>query len=658
MQRYLWEFQSTFEEVLDLAEDFKRRSGSSTTLSEDDFCAVAQEHSLSASRNRTGVSASAAGASFWELCLVVYKKTVHDFLSPPADDGGGVSPEDQARLKKAIEEYQKIQAEIAARENKMKELEVSKCVCVSFCCAEGCCPTKAMVKGGGVKGLKAKAELQQMRSQDKTEQNRRAIKGAAAQRSAQKVVQRQSLGGSGSSLQADTIKARIAAAIAERMAKLAKQEQERASALAARFDGAFQEQEESEEAADDLVGEDLGEEVAEEDSFFPDEPEPVASVAAAVAVAVKPAVSQPQEAPRKALPTAPVAEETAKPDHVAAAETPVDDEGGEGEVIIVSMTSTEDDERVRIELEARAAQEQKERVEHEAREQERKAREQEQRAALEREEQERQRQAAEEAANREREQRAKAEELRKIAQAEQEARLAVERKEAEERAVAAAAEAAEMERLKAQAAAALEEARHAEAVRIAQLEAEAAAHQEQQEREAAAQSAAETEAAEKRRAEAVAALEEARRQESARIAELEAQAAAAERAAADKAAAAEAERLSGPVKDFSAWNMCSVAELAELENRSLGFCFKPEKWHNAYKAAVANEKDAVAASLLRVVLNGTLQAIQKCSYELDTEEEPVPLSLDLALLNASFAEAVMYPANHQWPKSTASIKVR
>ncbi len=62
-----------------------------------------------------------------------------------------------------------------------------------------------MIKAGGVKGLKAKAELQQMRSQDKTEQNRRAIKGAAAQRSAQRVVQRSSVGSS-SSLQADAIK--------------------------------------------------------------------------------------------------------------------------------------------------------------------------------------------------------------------------------------------------------------------------------------------------------------------------------------------------------------------------------------------------------------------------------------------------------------------
>jgi hypothetical protein len=117
-----------------------------------------------------------------------------------------------------------------------------------------------MVSAGGVKGLKAKAELEQLRSQDKTEQNRRAIKGAAAQRQAQKVVSRNSMGSS-SSLQADAIKvdwsrvlcsfsepskkqqrqARILASISERMAKLAKQEQERANALAAQFDGAFEE---------------------------------------------------------------------------------------------------------------------------------------------------------------------------------------------------------------------------------------------------------------------------------------------------------------------------------------------------------------------------------------------------------------------------------
>jgi hypothetical protein len=119
-----------------------------------------------------------------------------------------------------------------------------------------------MVSAGGVKGLKAKAELEQMRSQDKTEQNRRAIKGAAAQRQAQKLVHRGSMGASSSNLQADAIKARIMASITERMAKLAKQEQERANALAAQFDGAFAEadaeedkQEEVEENAAELIEE-------------------------------------------------------------------------------------------------------------------------------------------------------------------------------------------------------------------------------------------------------------------------------------------------------------------------------------------------------------------------------------------------------------------
>ncbi len=114
--------------MLDLAEEFKRRCGSSLALGEDDFCTLAHEHSLSSARNRTGVSTAAVGpgASFLELCLVVYKKTAQDFLSPPAATEGGVSPEDHARLKKAIEDYQNIQAEIAAREKKMQELEVGK----------------------------------------------------------------------------------------------------------------------------------------------------------------------------------------------------------------------------------------------------------------------------------------------------------------------------------------------------------------------------------------------------------------------------------------------------------------------------------------------------------------------------------------------------
>jgi hypothetical protein len=75
-----------------------------------------------------------------------------------------------------------------------------------------------------------------------------------------------------------------------------------------------------------------------------------------------------------------------------------------------------------------------------------------------------------------------------------------------------------------------------------------------------------------------------------------------------------------------------------------------------FRAATAQQKEATVASLLRVVLSGTLQAIERGKYELDTEEEPVPLSLDLALVGASIAEAVMYPSNHAWPKSSANVK--
>ena len=67
----------------------------------------------------------------------------------------------QTALKKAIEDYQNIMAEIAARDKKMQELEVGKGS--RFPGNSDSC--QAMIKAGGVKGLKAKAELQQMRSQ-------------------------------------------------------------------------------------------------------------------------------------------------------------------------------------------------------------------------------------------------------------------------------------------------------------------------------------------------------------------------------------------------------------------------------------------------------------------------------------------------------------
>ena len=226
LERYLFEFQETFEDVLDLAEAFKKRSDASLRISEDDFCAMGQCHSLTQARNAVGntVSSEERG-SFFELCLAVYNKTVSDYFNPSASS---MSPEDEARLKKAIEDYQRVQEEIAARDNHIADLE-------------------ALVLKGGVKGLRAKAEVDALKSQDSTDRNRRQVRGAAAQRSAQKDVLRNSVGGAGNTAQAQLIKDKIASAIAERMAKLQHEEEERRAAMAEQFAGAFDDVQEEEE---------------------------------------------------------------------------------------------------------------------------------------------------------------------------------------------------------------------------------------------------------------------------------------------------------------------------------------------------------------------------------------------------------------------------
>jgi hypothetical protein len=96
------------------------------------------------------------------------------------------------------------------------------------------------------------------------------------------------------------------------------------------------------------------------------------------------------------------------------------------------------------------------------------------------------------------------------------------------------------------------------------------------------------------------------------------------------------------------------------------FCFRPGKWLDAMKLAASKKQESTVQSLRRVVLNGTLQAIEKGSYELETEEDPVKklgcnmpllkinkvsLPLDLNVVSASIAGAVLYPSTHVWPKS-------
>lgn len=100
-----------------------------------------------------------------EYLLWKYKKTAADLLRPPK----GVDPELLKLLDEAIAEFKAAMAARAEREAKMAKLE-------------------AIAANGGVKGLAAKSELEQMKSQDLLEQNRREVTSEARKRKAEKLV--------------------------------------------------------------------------------------------------------------------------------------------------------------------------------------------------------------------------------------------------------------------------------------------------------------------------------------------------------------------------------------------------------------------------------------------------------------------------------------
>merc|ERR1711991_562628 len=76
----------------------------------------------------------------------------------------------------------------------------------------------------------------------------------------------------------------------------------------------------------------------------------------------------------------------------------------------------------------------------------------------------------------------------------------------------------------------------------------------------------------------------------------------------------------------------------------------PSAWFDAFKYAKSKNQADTVHSLRRVVLNGTLRAIEQGSYELATDEEPVPMDLNRDLVTQSVAEAKLYPADHAWVK--------
>jgi len=102
--------------------------------------------------------------SFIEYAVWKYKKTLVDLFKP-----SGASPELLAALEEAIRAYQQVLKEKKIREDKMAELE-------------------RIAAMGGVKGMTAKNQLDQMRAEDTLALSKAEITSAAKKRLAQKAV--------------------------------------------------------------------------------------------------------------------------------------------------------------------------------------------------------------------------------------------------------------------------------------------------------------------------------------------------------------------------------------------------------------------------------------------------------------------------------------
>eukprot|EP00911_Craspedida_sp_UC1_P001963 UC1_evm3s1508 len=174
LRAFVADFSGNFEEVLDLAEEFKKYApedeGDGVRELEED-----KAHLFLERRGETMTVKDLRDAlkeidldknhrvSFVEYCLFNYKKTLAEFFEEKEGDMAALL----AALEEAIKAYQATLAEKKARQEKMDKLE-------------------ADAAGGGVKGMRAKAELEAMKNEDELERNRREITAGAKQRKAKK----------------------------------------------------------------------------------------------------------------------------------------------------------------------------------------------------------------------------------------------------------------------------------------------------------------------------------------------------------------------------------------------------------------------------------------------------------------------------------------
>eukprot|EP01147_Barroeca_monosierra_P003366 gene3366-8276_t len=174
LRSFVTEFSGKFEEVLDLAEEFKKYApdtGVVRELEED------KAHLFLERRGETLTVVELRQAlkeididnnnrvSFIEYCMYKYKKTLEELF----EEKDHKIEHLLRALEEAIALYQATLAKKNEREEKMKKLE-------------------ELAAQGGVKGMKAKAELEAMKHEDELERNKQEIQAAAKRRAAQRAV--------------------------------------------------------------------------------------------------------------------------------------------------------------------------------------------------------------------------------------------------------------------------------------------------------------------------------------------------------------------------------------------------------------------------------------------------------------------------------------
>jgi len=170
LRAYALEFQTSggFEEVLDIASQFKKYSGTGPDLEAD------RAHLFLEKRGETHTVKELSDKlklidvdknhrmAFLEYCLFKWDKSVSNFFAELANPKKGY-----AELERAIAAYREVLAKKEAREAKMAELEQVAAL-------------------GGVKGMAAKNQLAQMKSEDQLAQNKAQIMAEANKRKAEK----------------------------------------------------------------------------------------------------------------------------------------------------------------------------------------------------------------------------------------------------------------------------------------------------------------------------------------------------------------------------------------------------------------------------------------------------------------------------------------